>query len=226
MSDQLVLARPRAAAFAGAAGCALLVLRPVLLRNGAHPTATLTGLFVLLLACGLAWPRTATPSAPTSPSRAERSTFAHERLEPTNLERFGGRSVAPVLPALPVVTVLTVLTVLTLGVAAFLLGRALGGGHAPQPLALKVVALGTLAAVAEEAFFRHFVYDALLPGGAALAVVGSALLFAVVHVTVYGWWVLPIDVAAGLVLSWQRWASGSWKVPAVTHVLANLLVVL
>jgi membrane protease YdiL (CAAX protease family) len=45
-------------------------------------------------------------------------------------------------------------------------------------------------------------------------------------VTVYGWWVLPIDIAAGLVLAWQRWATGSWKVPAVTHVLANLLVVL
>jgi hypothetical protein len=38
--------------------------------------------------------------------------------------------------------------------------------------------------------------------------------------------VLPIDLAAGLVLSWQRWASGSWRVPAVTHVLANVLVVI
>ena len=116
--------------------------------------------------------------------------------------------------------------VLAVGVGAFLLGRVVGGGHAPQPLALRVVALGTLAAVAEEVFFRHFVYDALLPNGAATAVLGSALLFAVVHVTVYGWWVLPIDVAAGLILSWQRWATGSWRVPAVTHVLANLLVVL
>jgi membrane protease YdiL (CAAX protease family) len=119
-----------------------------------------------------------------------------------------------------------VAVVLGIGVAAFLLGRLIGGGDAPQPLALRVVALSSLAAIAEEVFFRHFVYDALLPGGAALAVLGSAGLFAVVHVTVYGWWVLPIDLAAGLVLSWQRWATGSWKVPAVTHVLANLLVVL
>lgn len=51
------------------------------------------------------------------------------------------------------------------------------------------------------------------------------MLFAVVHVTVYGAWVLPLDLAAGLVLSWQRWATGSWGVPAVTHVVANLLVV-
>lgn len=85
--------------------------------------------------------------------------------------------------------------------------------------------MGTLAAVAEEAFFRRFVFGALAPGGAALALGGSAVLFAAVHVTVYGFWVLPIDLAAGLVLSWQRWASGSWGVPALTHVLANLMVV-
>ena len=66
----------------------------------------------------------------------------------------------------------------------------------------------------------------LRPGGVALAVGGSAVLFAIAHVTVYGWWVLPIDLAAGLVLGWQRWASGTWAVPAVTHVFANLLVVL
>jgi membrane protease YdiL (CAAX protease family) len=59
-----------------------------------------------------------------------------------------------------------------------------------------------------------------------LAGLGSAALFAIAHVTVYGWWVLPLDLAAGLVLAWQRWASGSWAVPAVTHVVANLLVVI
>ena len=169
-----------------AAGCAVLVLRPLLLRDGGHPTATLAAIFAALLAGGWAWPRRAEVPAGMS----------------------------------------TAFSALAVGVAAFALGRVVGGGHAPQPVALRVVALGSLAAVAEEAFFRRFVYDTLLPGGAALAVGGSALLFAVVHVTVYGWWVLPIDIAAGLVLSWQRWATGSWKVPALTHVLANLLVVL
>ena len=86
--------------------------------------------------------------------------------------------------------------------------------------------LNTLAALSEEAFFRRLVYGALLPGGAAAAVVGSAVAFAAVHVTVYGPWVLALDLAAGLVLGWQRWASGSWRVPALTHVVANLLVVL
>jgi membrane protease YdiL (CAAX protease family) len=45
-----------------------------------------------------------------------------------------------------------------------------------------------------------------------------------VHVSLYGAWVLPLDLAAGLVLAWQRWATGSWAVPAATHVLGNLLV--
>jgi membrane protease YdiL (CAAX protease family) len=80
--------------------------------------------------------------------------------------------------------------------------------------------------VAEEAFFRRLVYGALLRSGPAAALVGSSVLFAAVHVTVYGAWVLPLDLAAGLLLGWQRRATGSWAVPAVAHVVANLLVVL
>ncbi len=44
--------------------------------------------------------------------------------------------------------------------------------------------------------------------------------------TVWGWWVLPLDLAAGLILSWQRAATGRWAVPAATHVLANTLALL
>ena len=62
-------------------------------------------------------------------------------------------------------------------------------------------------------------------GGAVFAVAGSTVLFAAVHVSIYGLWALPIDVAAGLVFGWQRWATGSWSVPAATHVVANLLMV-
>ena len=76
-----------------------------------------------------------------------------------------------------------------------------------------------------EAFFRRLVYDVLVPVGAGFAIGGTALLFALVHLSVYGAWVLPIDAAAGLVFGWQRWASGRWSVPAATHVLANVLVV-
>jgi membrane protease YdiL (CAAX protease family) len=117
--------------------------------------------------------------------------------------------------------------VLLLGVGAFVVGRVLASGPAPVAAASGVVVgMNTLAAVAEEAFFRRLVYGALLPGGPWAALVGSSVLFAAVHVTVYGWWVLPIDLAAGLLLGWQRQVTGSWAVPAVTHAVANLLVVL
>ena len=67
------------------------------------------------------------------------------------------------------------------------------------------------AAVAEELFFRGFLYDLVLPAGAGAAVVVSAACFAVVHVTTWGWAVLPLDLAAGLVLSWQRAATGAGR---------------
>ena len=116
--------------------------------------------------------------------------------------------------------------VFLLGTAAFVIGRIVGGGHPPVPFAARFILLNTLAAVAEEAFFRRFTFGALERHGVAWAIAGSTVLFALVHVTVYGWWVLPIDLAAGLIFSWQRWASGRWSVPAVTHVLANVLVVI
>ena len=117
--------------------------------------------------------------------------------------------------------------VLALGVGAFAVGRLLAAGSPPPVTATAfIVGLNTLAAVAEEAFFRRLVYGALLAGGPVLAVGGSAILFAAVHVTVYGLWVLPLDLAAGLLLGWQRHVTGSWIVPAATHSVANLLVVL
>ena len=117
------------------------------------------------------------------------------------------------------------LVVLAVGVAVFAAGRLVGGGHPPTPFTARFIALNSLAAVAEEAFFRRVVYAVLAPVGAAFAVVGAASLFALVHLSVYGAWVLPIDLAAGLVFGWQRWASNSWSVPAATHVVANVLVI-
>ena len=177
----------RAALVAVAAGCALLVMRPPLLRAAGNPTALLVGLFVVLLAVGVAWPNITIPRS--------------------------ARDLSPV-------------AVLAVGLAAFAAGRVLGGGHPPAPATAKLLILNSLAAVAEEAFFRRLTYATLLAGGELVAIAGSAILFAVVHVTVYGLWVLPIDLAAGLILSWQRWATGSWSTPAITHLLANVLVVI
>lgn len=122
--------------------------------------------------------------------------------------------------------VLSPTVAVSVGVAAFLVGRLAAGAHSAGPFTARFVLLNAFAAVAEEAFFRRLVFAVLEPYGAAYAVAGSALLFAVVHVTVYGPWVLPVDLAAGLVFGWQRSATGSWAPPAVTHVVANVLAVL
>ena len=179
------IAAPRTAAFVMAAGCVLLVARPVLITGG-PPVVVLATVFLTLLVVGGAWP--------------------------------GAGAQAEVSRDVP--------STLLLGLGAFVVARVLGGGHAPHAPVARLLLLNSCAAIAEEAFFRRFVYRLLEPANAAVAVLGSAMLFAIVHVTVYGLWVLPIDLAAGLILSWQRWASGTWRVPAVTHVLANVLVVI
>ncbi len=129
----------------------------------------------------------------------------------------GHRSVAA-WPATALVTVA--------GIGCFALGRLIVGDTPAAPALLSYMVLNSLAAVAEEAFFRRLVYDLLSGYGPFLAVVGSAASFTLIHITVWGVWVLPLDLAAGLLLSWQRWATGRWSVPAVTHVSANLLAVL
>ncbi len=119
------------------------------------------------------------------------------------------------------------LVVLVVGAVGFALGRAVADvPSVPGSLAM-AVGLNALAAVAEEAFFRRYLFDLVrAASGPAPAVVVTATAFAIAHVTVWGWWAMPLDLAAGLVLSWQRAATGRWSVPAVTHVLANTLALL
>jgi len=108
-----------------------------------------------------------------------------------------------------------------LGLAPFVLVR-LFGPPLPTPLTVATVVTTTVAAIAEEAFFRRFVYGWLATRGAGAAVVGSAVLFALIHVPVYGAGVVFIDFGAGLIFGYQRWATSRWSVPATTHVVANL----
>ena len=115
--------------------------------------------------------------------------------------------------------------VLVIGMAAVVVaarasGRPPGLGFVPLGLPLSI-----LAAVAEEALFRKTAYGWLLRRGAATAIAGSAVLFALVHLPLYGPSAMPVDVGAGLLFGWQRWVSGSWKVPAATHAAANILAV-
>lgn len=117
------------------------------------------------------------------------------------------------------------LAVTLIGVGAFAAGRALSTpllGRA-MPGAFAATAA---AGVAEELLFRRLLYGCLAPAGAAVAVGGSALVFAAVHIPAYGLPAFPLDLAAGLLFGWQRWASGRWTSPAVTHALANVIQLL
>jgi membrane protease YdiL (CAAX protease family) len=116
--------------------------------------------------------------------------------------------------------------VLPIGFAAVALSACVAGTPVPLPWSTAALPLSMVAAVAEEALFRRLAYARLERFGAVAAVVGSALLFGVVHVPAYGLAALPVDVGAGLLFGWQRWASGTWTVPAATHAFANALVVL
>ena len=109
-----------------------------------------------------------------------------------------------------------------IGLGAVGLAALVSGPVIRMPFAPWALPLSVLAAVAEEALFRRVAYGWLARWGVPVAIVGSAVLFAAVHVPLYGTAVLPVDLGAGLLLGWQRWATGTWTVPAVTHAAANV----
>jgi len=116
--------------------------------------------------------------------------------------------------------------VLGIGLVAFALASLVVGPRPPVPLASGAWAMNAVAGISEEAFFRRFLYGRVARWGAPLAIGVSAVTFALIHVPAYGVAAFWVDLGAGLLLSWQRWASGTWTVPAATHVAANLLAVM
>lgn len=113
-----------------------------------------------------------------------------------------------------------------LGGAAVLLLPALLLAHpAPRegtflPWALVV----TVVATAEEAFLRGALFDALTRRfGDTAALVVTALCFAGLHLPLYGWHAMPLDLAVGLWLGALRRTTGTWTAPAIAHGLADLV---
>ncbi len=112
--------------------------------------------------------------------------------------------------------------VLGIGVGAVALALLASGRPVAAPIGAWAMPLTVLAAVAEEALFRRTMYATLERRGAVVAIGVTALVFAAMHVPIYGVAVFPVDLGAGALLSWQRWASGSWAAPAATHAAANI----
>ena len=82
----------------------------------------------------------------------------------------------------------------------------------------------TLVATSEEAVLRGALFDAVSRwSGSDAAVVVAAVAFALLHVPLYGWHVVPLDFAVGLLLGALRLLTGGWLAPAVAHVGADLI---
>jgi hypothetical protein len=84
---------------------------------------------------------------------------------------------------------------------------------------LAVVAIVILAPVAEELFFRGVVYNAWLrEGGPRYALVGSAVLFAVIHLSLVA--IVPIFLL-GLALAWIYRRTANLLAPIAMHATVN-----
>lgn len=115
------------------------------------------------------------------------------------------------------------------GLAAVLcavpLVRRLTEGGVAQPAGMLPVwaAVVSFVAVAEELLLRGALFArAKERYGSAAAVAVTSVAFALLHVPVYGWHVLPLDVAVGVCLGGVRLLAGSVTAPAVAHTLADL----
>ena len=81
----------------------------------------------------------------------------------------------------------------------------------------------TVVAAAEEAFLRGALYSAVRGlRGETAALLVTAAAFATLHLPLYGWRSVPLDLAVGLVLGVLREQTGGWAAPAVCHVGADL----
>ena len=85
-------------------------------------------------------------------------------------------------------------------------------------------ALATLlVAVGEEVVLRGALFDALGERwGTIAAILGASAAFALIHVPLYGWHVVPLDFGVGLWLAGLRLLSGGVAAPAVAHAIADL----
>jgi membrane protease YdiL (CAAX protease family) len=123
------------------------------------------------------------------------------------------------LGALPLGVAGGLLICAPVALAQLLAHRPLHGTAGLWPWALVVVVIAS----AEEVFLRGTLYDAVSEfAGIPWAIGVGALAFALLHVPLYGWHVLPLDVAVGVVLGMLRTSTGSVVAPTTAHVIADL----
>lgn len=103
------------------------------------------------------------------------------------------------------------------------LGGAPHGGAGPGYLLGAFVAGVVAISVAEEVLLRGALFDVVEKSyGPTAAVVVAAIAFAMLHVPLYGWSILPLDLAVGMFLGALRVVSGRVSAPATAHALADV----
>ncbi len=81
-----------------------------------------------------------------------------------------------------------------------------------------------LVATTEEFVLRGALFaevDRLLGGSSAVVI--TSVVFALMHVPMYGWHVVPLDLGVGFWLAGLRLVSGGVAAPAVAHVAADIV---
>jgi membrane protease YdiL (CAAX protease family) len=80
-----------------------------------------------------------------------------------------------------------------------------------------------LVATAEEGILRGVLFDRIRAArGVVAAIALTTIAFALIHVPVYGWHVVPLDLAVGLGFAGLRLSTRSVLAPAAAHVVADL----
>jgi membrane protease YdiL (CAAX protease family) len=80
-----------------------------------------------------------------------------------------------------------------------------------------------VVAVAEEALLRGSLFRAIEQrAGVGTAIAMTSVAFGLLHAPVYGWGVVPLDIAVGVWLGTLRAVTGTVAAPAVAHAVADL----
>ena len=114
-------------------------------------------------------------------------------------------------------------------VALTFAGAALSGVHLlpgigrPAGPFISWALVTVLVASAQERLLRGALFDRVRDAGGVLAAIAlTTLAFALIHVPLYGWHVVPLDLAVGLVFAGLRLRTGGIAAAATAHTVADL----
>ena len=133
------------------------------------------------------------------------------------------RGALPLLLLLPAFVLAVAALSIGWGELAALFGFALKGGDPVEPLLLAIALDAAVPAIGEEILMRGVVFSVLRPHGRRTAVLGSAILFALMHASLAQ---IPYAALAGILLGMLYELSGSLLFPMLFHFCSNLFSLL